>query len=640
MNSSPELDEITKILEKELANTMNAVIPLENLSVDRKILLIKMILTLKALINSEELAREVIGELVKSFEFKPASQSTESYVEEKVLRYYVSDASILLKLKRRKRITVSELLNRKSSVEDIVNYIWLRREGYLVRSRSGALVVNAEKISSITPGAHRVDLSISDVLKYLPEIPSSLWSKIIDRPLLGKLDNTEFARFVRRFCGYNTVVDEMIASELVKRIREGWRMKPSVLKAVSRIIKNNRELSSLYIGPQSLYWIKPRKLSEKDADRIAKDLARLPLRDRWRVVSRMSKVREFEPILEKLDPLSLSVISGVNSISNSRLRSKVLLGQSLASYLRYLVTGEVAHFEYSKYLLLGVDHNHLDEELKPIYKYMVSGEWKDLMLHLSRKYWIEAIEYIANTVWDHARTAGTEASVLAKALRLGLTMLKYGVRGGEYRGEAKYSSTRGRLAVRRTVYRVIRGDYSIVRKYREKHDKIIAVVDTSGSMLKYSLWTIASLATMLPVVKAIVLFSDTVRVFKPPKNSFIQLALKYLEQVFSGGFKGYTNISLALREAGKLASGGDVVIVLTDLEQTVQDTEPWVEVQTLLKSKCRRVVFIVPPEHRDDVAARIKSSGGEVVVVEDPSSIPKIVRRKLNLKIRLSVFHT
>jgi len=640
MNSSHELDEITKILERELANTINTVIPLENISVDHKILLVKMILTLKALIKSEELAREVIGELVKSIGFKSASQLTVSTGEEKVLRYYVSDANMLLRLKRRKRVTVFEVLNRKSNVEDIVDYIWLRREGYLIRSRSGALVANTKKLSNITLGAHRVELSISDVINYLPEIPSNLWSKIIDRSLLGKLDNIEFARFIRRFYGYNAAVDEIIVSELIKRIREGWRIERSTWKTISRIIKKDRELSSLYIGSQSLYWIKPFKLSEKDVDKIAKDLARLPLRDKWRIVSRIGKLREFEPILEKLDPLSLSVIGGTTSITNPKLRNKVLLGQSLASYIHYLVTGEAAYLEYSKHLLLGIEREHLDEDLKPIYKCMVSGDWKNLMVYLSRRYWIAALEYIANTIWERARAEGVEAGVLARVLRLSLTMLRYGVKGGEYRGRVKYSGTRGRLAVRKTVYRVIRGDYSIVRKYREKYDKVIAIVDTSGSMLKYSLWTIASLAAILPIVKAIVLFSDTVRVFKPPKKSFTQLALRYLEQVFSSGFKGYTNISLALREAGKLASGSDVAIVLTDLEQTVRDTEPWIEVQSLLKRKCKRMIFIVPPEHRDDVAERIKSSGGEVVVVEDPSRIPKIVRRKLNLKIRLSVFHT
>ena len=95
---------------------------------------------------------------------------------------------------------------------------------------------------------------------------------------------------------------------------------------------------------------------------------------------------------------------------------------------------------------------------------------------------------------------------------------------------------------------------------------------------------------------------------------------------------------MAFREVGKIATGNDVVVVFSDLEQTVKDTDPWEEAYRLLQGKCRRMMIFVPPDYRSDVGEYMKKAGAEIIVVENPSSIPRLLRRKLNLKIRVNIF--
>ncbi|RLG89740.1 MAG: VWA domain-containing protein, partial [Thermoprotei archaeon] len=184
----------------------------------------------------------------------------------------------------------------------------------------------------------------------------------------------------------------------------------------------------------------------------------------------------------------------------------------------------------------------------------------------------------------------------------------------------------------------VRYNYEIARIKAKRTTKISALVDISGSMTKYSLWAILSLAQIIPLVKVVVLFSEKTRIVKMPKTSSRKLIIDFLEHLYTS-FGGYTNISKALREVTKYVSPNEVIVVFSDLEQTVLDTDPWIIVKELMSKHNASIVFFVPPYHRIDVAEKMKSIGCEVIVARSPELISKWLRKRLNFKIRHKIIH-
>ncbi len=625
------LDQISSSWENILKKISNGEFSLEK-SIDRRILFIKLILTIKSLVQDKELEHEIIEELKKSFTIK-------KFTEEDKNKYlvYDSDMYILRRIHGKKKITVSEILSKNSKSSDILDYIWLRKKGYLKKGRDGRLLVDPNIYSIDFEEEKQRRIELDDIFKHLNEIPSRLWPRIINYSILEKLDNNKFMDTISKIFGYNTRIDQEIVEELEKRFKKGWKPSSSDWKVLTKIMKKNTMLMNKYIGPYSLQWYRVKDIDRGFLDKIVNDIVNMPLKERWKIVSKMSSIKRYEDILEKLDPITLSSIKNPYRHKSS-LTNKILLGQCLTSYIQYLLTMGRQYLDYSMYILSKIDPDKLDNDLKPLYKSLIEKDQRSILNYIGRKLSVETLEYIAFNTWDLLLSKGLDNNLISRALKLGYEVLKYSLRGTEYRGRYKYSRTYGRVAVKKTIYNYVRGNYDIIRKHREKQLRVIAVVDISGSMLRYSLWAILALTSILPIVKTVVLFSDKTYVSKPPSSFSKPLIIGYLEKIFREGFKGYTNISRAFREVGRVASGNETVIVFSDLEQTVKDTNPWDEAYRLLESKCRRLIVFVPPSYRSDVGEYFKRVGAEIIVVNNPSNIPRLLRRRLNLKIRVNIF--
>ncbi|MCD6300684.1 MAG: VWA domain-containing protein, partial [Staphylothermus sp.] len=223
-------------------------------------------------------------------------------------------------------------------------------------------------------------------------------------------------------------------------------------------------------------------------------------------------------------------------------------------------------------------------------------------------------------------------------IRIGYHILKYSITGRFKLNKKIRSLVDGRIDTRRTIFNIVRYNYEITRVKAKKTTKISALVDISGSMTKHSLWAILSLAQIIPLVKVVVLFSENTRVVKMPKTSSRKLIMDFLEQLYSS-FGGYTNISKALRDVAKYVSPNEIIVVFSDLEQTVPDIKPWEIVKELISKHNASIVFFVPPNHRTDIAEKMKSIGCEVIVAKSPESIGKWLKRRLNFKIRHKIIH-
>ena len=632
--------DVKKLVGQEIENILNEYYESrkrksEKISLDKVVLYTKILLTLNVLLAGKQqlIKDEVLSEFKKAFLGSVSQVNNDNIIDEHGKLVYESKMDLIKKICRKKKITVSEIFKTTSSKEDILDYIWLRKHGLLYKSKDGRLAVS-NKVhlgKGIEPKTSR-EIHVSDISKYLGEIPSSLWSKILDQSLLRNLNNTELIDIISKFYGYSPKVNKRLLREIEYRINNGWKPTWYEWKKIGNIVP--RIISDKYVGPYSLEYINIKNI---DLKKVIDDINSLPLNERWKIVSKLSKNKDAAPILESMDPITLSCINKYNKVP--KIRNKVFLGKALSNYFNFLITGDESYLDYSIYYLDKIDPQVLDHRLKPLYKSLANNDYKSLTRILGKYYPDIIIEYLSLKLFEFSRVQGVlKRDKINKLIRIGYDILKYSIKG-KYKLKKKIKSiVDGKIDTRKTIFNLVRYNYEIARIKAKRTTKISALVDISGSMTKYSLWAILSLAQLIPLVKVVVLFSEKTRIVKMPRTSSRKLIIDFLEHLYTS-FGGYTNISKALREVAKYVSPNEVIVVFSDLEQTVPDTEPWIIVKELISKHNASIVFFVPPYYRIDVAEKMKSIGCEVIVARSPELISKWLRKRLNFKIRHKIIH-
>jgi len=634
MNSSERENELFNAVDEAIKSIYEKHIVENRLlgreSVDKLLMYVKMIIAVKNLVKNRDLEENVLQELHRSFFGDKRSE-----VLDKRTIVYESRMNILRNIHPGSRVKASNIFSGNPSLSDILDYIWLRKKGFLKKGRDGFLRADQNIYSEELEQVSTRTIDLEDIYRYLREIPSSLWWRIVNQELFKRMSNEDLVRFTNEYYGYNTRIDHRLIDEIKKRIGRGWRPDWRVWREMEEIMGRSMG-SSVYLGPYSLKRYRP--VGEEDIYRdIIRDFKNLPLSERWKILPRIRDERVLENIVNNVDPLTLSKLSGLDRFKPF-LKNKVLIGQALGYYLSYLVSREQSYLDYSLYILSKIDLNNLEPVLKPIYRSILERNNKLLFNMLSQRYPLDVVEYLSNSVWDYISTQGFNREIVWNAVRVGYEVLKYSIRGFDYVGRYVDSTVYGRVSVRKTIYNYARYNYLVVKKHREKYGRVVALVDVSGSMLRYSTWAVLSLSTIIPIVKYIVLFSDKAYVYKPPRKSSKSLIINYLEKLFIDGFHGYTNISGAIRVLNTISSSNDNIIMFSDLEQTVPDTDPWVEVEKYLTRKGGRFIVFAPPRYSSETAGSLSKLGVDVVVVNDPYRIPYLLKRKLNLKIRVNIF--
>ncbi len=196
-------------------------------------------------------------------------------------------------------------------------------------------------------------------------------------------------------------------------------------------------------------------------------------------------------------------------------------------------------------------------------------------------------------------------------------------RGPRVYEEKKILDKRGHIDVRRTLYNLVslREEPIVARRRREKR-LLALVLDTSGSMSKYTVWALLAASSFSAIVSRIPLFSRNVSIVR---NAWRLSRRRLIELLFKTRFEGYTNISLALRETAKLYNAPHRMIIVTDLCQTVEDEKPS-ETTTRLARQGWKLYYVLPPRHCVEEKTDI-STYAEVMVVSRPEEIPRALHR-------------
>lgn len=556
--------------------------------------------------ESDKLRTEVIEELYNSYIKKPSEAGMREWVFQPS-----KDGLLRILTARRRGLRVEDVI-RDGSAEEVLSYIWLRSHRVLYKDKSGRLSVNKNISGRAIREAKAI--GVKDVIKYLGEVPSRYWPSVLTNDFLKHVDDALLADLTRRFAGYNKSVDKRIMEEWSERALRGGLQLETLLSAK----KLDKGLSTRIRG-----------LNEEVFRHLDfRELENEPLATRWKTISSLYRVEKFRTRLSELSPITLAGLTSLEKLEGSA-RSKALLGLALRHYVDYMISGEQAERQLALYYAGKVDASQIDYSLRQLLESILGEDQRGFERVVSKLFPDDAIELLSMRVLDYASTKGFNYEVIERALRLSCRIFENAKKGSRVGGRVR--SSRGRVDVRATVFNYSRLNYRLSFKDVLKRRTVTVLIDVSGSMLRYSIWTLIALASLIEVVDKILLFWDKVEVVKPPARKTRPLVYKFLEKLYTQKFKGYTNISQAIRVV-KAKPTSRVVLIVSDLQQTVRDTEPWVEVSELI-DRGVRVVVITPPRHDNEVLRKLKDAGCETIIVKNPSKLPILLKKRLNIKI-------
>lgn len=623
------MDDVRKLIGDRIESSLDSAIrelsEYAEVSPERALLYAKLSLTLECIVRDRGLLAELKKELPSSLGLrKPEAGAGPRAIAERVS---ISD-DIYRVLMKKRRLRVADIVQRNAGRWEILQYIALRKFGLLKRGKGGELLINRGALLDESKLAN-LELTAADIKRYLGEVPSPLWSRVITPEFLRSLSDGELFEFAKKYYGYNDSVDRRLARSIAERLRRGALpsdVNDKLRKALAEALRGAE-----VCDPRLLPYVSEYKCA--NVNELVKKLAKLPLAERHKIVSFISKRPFGEEILRGLDPITLSALN-VNARKGDPVSNKAVLGKAISNYIAYLLTKEEGYLNYSVYLAETVDPESLDPRLRPLLHSLLKADSKALLAHLSRLMPFESLEVISGKVWEEAALRGSpERETLLRAIELGMRILQ-GVysRRGAPRGVARKSPRRGRLAIRETIIKRLRFSEELVYRSKKRAPRVVALLDVSGSMYRYALWAILSLASISNVTASVVLFSERASAYKFPKKKLRPLLAKYLERWLSEGFRGYTDISGALRTADAICErlGCDTIVIFSDLEQTVPGEMPWDVARGLVK-RGRRIIAFVPSGAEAEFVEAMRASGCEVEEVADPERIPNILKRLIHV---------
>ena len=172
------------------------------------------------------------------------------------------------------------------------------------------------------------------------------------------------------------------------------------------------------------------------------------------------------------------------------------------------------------------------------------------------------------------------------------SMLSRSSRGKRLRfkgGKWEKTYQKERMDIRRTLVLKSRGKIGeIAYKKRRRTTNIVLIVDRSDSMRKHADKIVEIASAYLNKASHLVLFSDEVKV---TSISSWKSRLYLFNQILDLSFHGYTNISMALRQARRIAKPGSTLVLISDLQQTIKDSSPLKLIEEMGKSGYKIIIY-------------------------------------------------
>ncbi len=441
-----------------------------------------------------------------------------------------------------------------------------------------------------------------------------------------------FTRRLARNGNINAAVH--VANELVRRILRGdvpdnaWEAY-RLLDSLNLMDKNvavmlaSRDPS---IARKKLTWL--------DENNLREVFRRLDHKGREKLFRGLLESAEGVKTLEEL--VSTGVITPFDGLHSSRtasgstvLNALITLSQAYGYLIEALSRGDQAYLDMAAYLASRVRDilGRVDAKGSPLSRYYrefiallnayANGE--DVTPYLKGLLSGAPVASVVRTL--HKLYSSPDPRIRLAARKL-LMMVASRLRWEKAPRGRRVWLRRGRLCVRRALRLklFLTNDYNVAFT-KMARERVVLVLDKSGSMKPYSAIAALAASSFLASVSAMVIFDSDVYIV--PKASQIPLT-RLLDIILGVDFEGYTDVASAVALASKTFRPGKM-IVISDLHQTVENNIKVNEAFKLAVKRGWKVYVIAPPTVEKKAVEGIR--GVKLEIVFNENELMKVLRR-------------
>ncbi|WP_338252296.1 vWA domain-containing protein [Pyrodictium abyssi] len=321
---------------------------------------------------------------------------------------------------------------------------------------------------------------------------------------------------------------------------------------------------------------------------------------------------------------ALDVLNRLAEAKNYLLKSLVEPTDALLEYAEYEFTRAVERWSSIRSQYDGKLADIIESEiarLKQLFDAAERGDTYTLMKNIVKSMDVFEALKLLHTVYSSTndRRIRSYAVMLMKSLWRE-ARVEHGMRLSR---KSCFSSTRGRLHIRKTLENIVRfSSNPIVRITRYSTKQYTVVVDKSGSMRPYAVYTVLAASALAASISRLIIFDENATMYS---NLKLVNPLRIVDLVLSTKFAGYTDIVNAIRLAARAAMPQHMVLI-SDLKQTIAADEPIEDILRELRQRGWRITIILPPKHDTRVANKIRHYA-RLYVIKAPQDIAPVMRR-------------
>lgn len=363
------------------------------------------------------------------------------------------------------------------------------------------------------------------------------------------------------------------------------------------------------------------KLSNKEISRLARELENTPrITDNQLIENLLKRKPSLKNRLAKNRKKPVAVYSQNDNAQLSDGYSRSMGGsQSFSYYIRrYLETGNLG------YLDMALSSVQEDSDY-PLYarlaKYIEKGDEIEhtRMISLAYRLLYPETDIIARIV------AGKR--IKRRLIHFLQDRILLEAKAGKKKISKKIyidSGNGGRLDIRRSSFRLVRFHNRplIYRMNVRKHGAVL-VVDTSGSLSKFSGEVILYSSLFSRLIESLIVFSDESHIFKCGKKCNVDSILDKLV------FGGNTNLVNALETAADLSRSYRKIVVVSDLKHNVGNRHLLVNKVEEILAMRRKLVFILVGDYDERTSAILADMGARVILPGDVRKLKRVIYREL-----------
>lgn|GEM_PF-6523831 len=477
--------------------------------------------------------------------------------------------------------------------------------GAIRRSRRGYYVVNASKLDGVARRLESTYGSYSDAVSGM--IRQALAAHRLDVLKLLADDILDYINLKELTVGelislYRVAGSRSTRAAVARALADKTLAEPvprSLAEEVESILERHKLLSPdhaerLLTAEPRLATRIGRHIGEDIVLDIASKVANKSPRLAAAIVSKLFGCREAGSAFELLARMGKA--SQVKNMSTEELGDMATLSQAFESLMNFFLTGNEGYLDAAEFYAERAGSSNL--ELARSISAAVRAARDGVVGHALELLVDNMEPFEAMQLLSEAAARGDERLrrfAVALAYRVLRRAQEATVRQVMKPRLVETYSQGERIDTRKTLFMLVRRTSEPLVWLRRSHTtSLVLVLDKSGSMRRYSFYSLLVASALAPLVERLVVFDERPQVYGRHALRGAKWR-RIIDAIVSTRFEGYTDIVAAL-EAATMSLTPRKLVLVTDMRQTVRRSEEPVRVLERLASRGWKLNIVLPAE--------------------------------------------